>query len=122
MKSIKLIADEQDYREALVRLSELMDLEPEVESEQDLELNALALLLEAYEAKHYPFPTNDVTALDIIKFKMEQNDLNAKDMVAYLGSPSKVSEVLSGKRRLSLTMIKKLHYGLGIPADLLLEI
>ncbi|MGR6980915.1 helix-turn-helix domain-containing protein [Testudinibacter sp. P27/CKL/0425] len=122
MKSVKLIANEQDYREALARLSDLMDLEPEEESENGLELNALALLIAAYEAKHYPFPTDDVTALDIIKFKMEQNQLSAKDMVKYLGSPSKVSEVLNGKRKLSLSMIKKLHYGLGIPADLLLQV
>lgn len=51
---------------------------------------------------------------------MEQNGLTAKDMQQYLGSPSKVSEVLSGKRPLSLTMMRKLHKGLGIPADILL--
>ena len=52
---------------------------------------------------------------------MEQNGLTQADMTAYLGSPSKVSEVLSGKRPLSLPMIKRLHHGLGIPADLLLQ-
>ena len=56
----------------------------------------------------------------MILFRMEQNGLTAKDMQQYLGSPSKVSEVLSGKRPLSLTMMRKLHKGLGIPADILL--
>ena len=56
----------------------------------------------------------------MILFRIEQNGLTAKDMQQYLGSPSKVSEVLSGKRPLSLTMMRKLHKGLGIPADILL--
>ena len=86
------------------------------------EFEILALLAENYESKHYPIDTGSVTPLDIIKFRMEQNGLTAKDMTAYLGSPSKVSEVLNGKRPLSLTMIKKLHKGLHIPADLLLEV
>lgn len=55
-----------------------------------------------------------------IAFRMEQEDLKPKDLLPYLGSKSKVSEVLSRKRNLTLTMIRKLHQGLGIPAEALL--
>lgn len=120
MTQIRLITNEDDYQQALTRLDMLMDLDPPEESEAALELEALALLIQSYEKKHYAFPTDDVSVLDMIQFRMEQNNLTTKDMTAYLGSPSKVSEVLSGKRPLSLTMIKKLYHGLGIPAQLLL--
>ena len=60
----------------------------------------LALLAENYESKHHKIDTGSITPLDIIKFRMEQNGLTAKDMAVYLGSPSKVSEVLNGKRPL----------------------
>ena len=122
MDMVKIIKSDTDLETALTRLGELMDLNPAPESDADLELQALAALITAYEEKHYKIDTSEVTPLDIIKFRMEQNGLTAKDMTAYLGSPSKVSEVLSGKRPLSLTMIKKLHKGLHISADLLLEV
>ena len=122
MDMVKIIKSDTDLETALTRLGELMDLNPAPESDADLELQALAALITAYEDKHYNIDTSEVTPLDIIKFRMEQNGLTAKDMTAYLGSPSKVSEVLSGKRPLSLTMIKKLHKGLHISADLLLEV
>lgn len=120
MNQIKIIKTHQDHEEAMARLSALMDSDPAPESDDDLELQALAALIEAYENKHFHIDTSEVTPLDIIKFRMEQNGLTPKDMTAYLGSPSKVSEVLNGKRPLSLTMIKKLHHGLKIPADLLI--
>ena len=122
MDMVKIINSDTDLETALTRLGELMDLNPAPESDADLELQALAALITAYEDKHYKIDTSEVTPLDIIKFRMEQNGLTAKDMTAYLGSPSKVSEVLSGKRPLSLAMIKKLHKGLHISADLLLEV
>ena len=122
MDMVEIITSDTVLETALTRLGELMDLNPAPESDADLELQALAALITAYEDKHYKIDTSEVTPLDIIKFRMEQNGLTAKDMTAYLGSPSKVSEVLSGKRPLSLTMIKKLHKGLHISADLLLEV
>ena len=122
MDMVKIIKSDTDLETALTRLGELMDLNPAPESDADLELQALAALITAYEDKHYKIDTSEVTPLDIIKFRMEQNGLTAKDMTAYLGSPSKVSEVLSGKRPLSLAMIKKLHQGVHISADLLLEV
>src|SRR5690606_13810299 len=78
-----------------------------------------ALLVEQYEKEHYPIDLPD--PIDAILFRMEQTGLTRKDLMAYLGSSSKVSEVVTRKRPLSLQMIRKLHEGLGIPADILLQ-
>jgi len=78
----------------------------------------LTLLIQNYEEKH--FPIDLPSPVDAIRFRMEQQGLKPKDLVPYLGSPSKVSEVLSGRRRLSLSMIRNL-IGLGIPAEVLLQ-
>ncbi len=81
-------------------------------------LELLALLVRDYEDKHYPIDMPD--PVEAITFRMEQMGLTRKDLERYIGSRSKVSEVLSGKRRLSLSMIRALHEGLGIPAEVLL--
>jgi HTH-type transcriptional regulator/antitoxin HigA len=95
-----------------------MDAKPGSPDEDELRL--LGLLVEHYEQEHYPI--GSPTPLEAIEFFMNQNNLTNADMVKYLGSPSKVSEVLSGKRALSKTMIRKLVEGLGIPAEILLEV
>ena len=77
------------------------------------ELEVLALLVNQYEDNNYPIPSAD--PIDAIKFKMEQMGLNNKDLQPYIGTRGGVSEILNGKRRLSLNMIKSLHNGLGIP-------
>ncbi|MCI5143087.1 MAG: ImmA/IrrE family metallo-endopeptidase, partial [Candidatus Electrothrix sp. ATG1] len=74
---------------------------------------------ELYEAQEYIIDLPD--AVSAIKFRMEQEGLQQKDLVPYIGSKSKVSEVLSGKRSLSLNMIRKLSTGLGITAEVLLQ-
>ena len=109
---------EADYAAALVRIEELMDATPGSPDEDELRL--LGLLVEHYEQEHYPI--GPPTPLEAIEFFMDQNGLSKADMVQFLGSPSKVSEVLNGKRPLSKTMICKLVEGLGIPAEILLEV
>jgi len=100
------------------RIEELMDAAAGTPEEDELDL--LSLLVEHYEQEHYPI--GPPTPLGAIEFFMDQKGLANADMVQYLGSPSKVSEVLSGKRALSKTMIRKLVEGLGIPAEILLEV
>jgi HTH-type transcriptional regulator/antitoxin HigA len=114
----KIIKTEEEYDEALKRLEVLMDAKPGSPEEEELEL--IGLLVEHYEEEHYPIGMP--TPLGAIEFFMDQKGLTNADMVKYLGSPSKVSEVLSGKRALSKTMIRKLVEGLGIPAEILLEV
>ena len=113
----KVIKTEEEYESALGRIEELMDAEAETPEGDELEL--LGTLVEVYEEKHYPITLPD--PIDAIRFRMEQAGLKQQDLVPYLGSPSKVSEVLSGKRTLSLKMIRALHTGLGIPAEALLQ-
>ena len=116
--SIKVIKTEADYEATLERIEALMDAA--LGTPEEDELDVLALLIEAYEKEQYPIGTPD--PVEAIQFFMDQNGLSNTDMVQYLGSPSKVSEVLNGKRGLSKTMIKNLVKGLGIPAEILLEV
>jgi HTH-type transcriptional regulator/antitoxin HigA len=82
------------------------------------ELDVLATLVDAYETKHFPMATPD--PVTIIKFQMEQQGLTRKDLEPMIGSRGRVSEVLTGKRSLTLPMIRRLHAGLYIPVDLLI--
>ena len=114
---VKMIRTEEEYLEALHYLEGLMEAAPG--SPEEGELEVLSLLIEIYEEEHYPIDLPD--PIEAIKFRMEQQGLNQKDMRKYIGSQSKVSEVLNYKRTLTLTMIRSLHDGLGIPAEVLLQ-
>jgi len=119
MNHIKLIKTDQEHEQALERLMSLMDLDPEPDSADADELDVLALLIEKYEQEHYPIDLPD--PVDAIKFRMDQQGLVQKDLIPFIGSASKVSEVLNGRRSLSLNMIRKLSGGLGISADVLIR-
>ncbi len=115
--TVKAIKSDADYREALARIDALMDAEPG--SPEADELDVLTQLAEAWQ--HARWPTELPDPVEAIRFRMEQAGLRQKDLVPYIGSRSKVSEVLSRKRPLSLTMIRRLHEGLGIPAEVLIQ-
>ena len=113
----KVIKTETEYEDALARIDELFDAKPGTPEGDEFEL--LVTLVEIYEEEHFPIDLPDpITA---IRFRMEQVGLKQVDLVPYIGSRSRVSEVLNGKRKLSLSMIRKLHKGLGIPAEVLLH-
>ncbi len=114
---IKIIENEQEYQIALIELDKLMDAEPGTPEANKLEV--LALLVEKYEDEHYPIEMPD--PVSAIKFRMEQEGLRQKDLIPYIGSQPKVSAILNGKRELSKDMIRKLHQGLGIPYEVLLQ-
>ena len=113
---IKPIRTKADYGNALARIAELMDAAPG--SEAGAELDVLATLIDAYEARNFPIDPPD--PIEAIKFRMEQKGLKRKDLEPLLGGRSRVSEVLSGKRGLSLQQIRNLHVGLQIPYENLL--
>lgn len=113
---IKVIKSEADYHDALERIENLMDCDSD---EAVNELEVLALLVEDYETRRFPSVPPD--PIEAIKFRMEQQGLAQRDLIPHIGSRSKVSEVLSGKRPLTLSMIRSLHAGLGIPAKVLLQ-
>lgn len=111
---IRPIKTEQDYVSALSRIEALWGAKKETPEGDEFEI--WVTLLEAYEQKHYPIAPPD--PIDAIKFRMEQMGMSKADMVQYLGSQSRVSEILSGKRSLTLRMIKALYKGLKIPAEI----
>jgi len=111
----KVIKTAPEYAAALARIDKLMDAKANTPQGEELEL--LSLLVHEYEENVFPIDKPDpVTA---IRFRMEQQGLKPKDLVPFLGSRSRVSEVLSGRRALSLKMIRSLVSGLGIPAEVL---
>jgi HTH-type transcriptional regulator/antitoxin HigA len=112
----KVIKTESEYAAALARIEKLMDARCDTPQGDELEL--LSLLVHDYEEKVFPLDQPDPVAA--IRFRMEQQGLEPKDLVPLLGSRSRVSEVLSGRRNLSLKMIRNLVSRLGIPAEVLL--
>ena len=117
-QQLKVIKTQRDYDAAIVRLSALMDEDMAPGSSKEAELELLALVIESYErSKVAPVVPDPIEA---ILFRMDQLKLKKVDMVPYMGSLPKVSEVLARKRPLNLAMIRKLHLGLNIPADVLL--
>lgn len=119
MEVIKLIKTEKEYEAALKEAERLIDIDPIRGTSDYDKLELLSHLISAYEDEHYPVDLPD--PIDAIKFRMDQQNLTQKDLIKYIGSASKVSEVLNKKRPLSLNMIRTLHKGLGIPAEVLLQ-
>ena len=115
--NIKPIKTEADYEAALERVMALMDAKPDT-PEGD-ELDVLGTLVEVYEAKH--FAIDKPNPVEVIRFRMEQFGLKDKDLVPYIGHSGRVSEVLNYRRKLTLTMIRKLHEGLNIPTESLVQ-
>jgi HTH-type transcriptional regulator / antitoxin HigA len=112
----KVIKTEAQHRAVLERIEEIFDAKPGTAEGDELEL--LSTLVDLYEKEAFPIdPPDPITA---IQFRMEQQGLKPKDLVPYMGSPSKVSEVLSGQRGLSVNMMRNLVAGLGIPPKVFL--
>lgn len=114
---IKPIKTVEDNSAALARIEQLWDAEPNTPEGDELEV--LVTLVQAFEEEHYPIEAPD--PIEAIKFRMEQQGLEDKDLVPFLGQRSRVTEVLSRQRGLSLAMIRKLNTGLNIPLDCLVK-
>jgi HTH-type transcriptional regulator/antitoxin HigA len=114
---IKPIKSERDYCRVLKEIEALMDARANTPEGDRLDI--LATLAEAWEEKHHPIDAPDPVAA--IEFAMEQRGLSRRDLEPYIGSRARVAEILNHKRPLTLAMIRKLHSGLGIPADVLIR-
>ncbi len=117
MAEIEPIRTEADYETTLARIDDLMDGRPG--TPEGRELDVLADRVDLYESRHEPMGHPDPVAA--IEFRMEQADLRPHDLIPFIGSRAKVSEVLSGKRAITTAMARALHEHLGIPADVLLR-
>jgi HTH-type transcriptional regulator/antitoxin HigA len=115
---IKVIRTKEDHEKALELIEHLIAKDPNPDSEEGEQLNLLVTLVKDYESKTFPESLPD--PIDAILFRMDQQGLSQHDLVPYIGSRSKVSEILSRKRPLTLSMMRSLQTGLGIPAKTLL--
>lgn len=117
--TLRPIRTDADYQAALKRVEPCFDTDPEPDSDERAHFEALIALVMAYEAKHFlVLPPGPIEA---IKFSMDQHGLTNRDLEPMIGSRGRVSEVLSGKRRLSMVMVWRLHKGLGIAAETLIR-
>lgn len=116
---LKPIKTEIEYDNALAHVYELMQTDIIEGSETSDELEILSLLIKEYELMHYPISYPN--PIEAIKFRMEQMNLSENELSDLLGTRSRKSEILSGKRKLSLSMIRKLTDILHIPAEVLIQ-
>jgi len=114
---IRPIKTEADYQVALKEIEHLLNAAPDTPAGDRLEV--LTTLVEAYEDKHYEIPLPD--PIEAIKYHIESRGLSRRDLELYIGSQGRVSEVLNRRRPLSIEMIRRLHAGLGIPAEVLIR-
>jgi HTH-type transcriptional regulator/antitoxin HigA len=114
---LKPIRTPADYEKALSEVARLWGAKSG--TREGDRLDVLATLIDVYEAEHYPMDPPD--PVEAIKFRMEQQGLSRKDLEPFIGTRTRVAEVLDRKRGLSISMIRRLHKHLGIPADVLIR-
>jgi len=114
---IKVIKTEEEYTKALKRLEVIFDAPSNTPDGDEAEL--LGILIEKYEDEHYPIDPPD--PIEAIKFRMEQMEMNKKDLAKIIGYKSRVSEIFTRKRKLNLKMIRRLHDKMKIPYESLIK-
>ena len=115
----KIIKNNMEYKVALAESEWLISLDPKPDTPEADHLDVLSLLVEKYENDQFPIENPD--PIEAIRFRMKEQGLIQRDLIPYIGSKSKVSEILSGKRALTVPMIRALHEGLGIPLEVLIQ-
>lgn len=115
---IRPIHTQADYKATLKDIADLMESDPAAGTPDGDRLDVLVTLVQAYEARQFPIDAPD--PVEAIKFRMEQSGLSVKDLEPLIGKSNRVYEVLNRKRPLTLAMIRRLHSGLGIPAEVLI--
>jgi len=113
----KVLKTEEDYNKASMRLMEIFHAKPNTPESDELDL--LMVLVKDYDDKHYELPELD--ALEVIKYKMQERGMKAKDLEPIIGSKGHVSAILSGKREITLKMAQKLKNYFSIPAEVFLH-
>ncbi len=115
--NVKPIKSETDYRNSLKRLEVIFDASTDTTEGDEAEI--LSLLIENYENEHYPIEAPD--PIEAIKIRMEELNMRQKDLVGIIGGKSRVSEILSKKKRLTVDMIRELERILHISASVLVN-
>lgn len=117
--NITPIRTEQDYRQALKAVEPLFEREEELTAGELDYFDVMISLIENYESKHYHIDLPD--PIEAIKFRMEQQGLDIKDLDGIIGKPNRVYEIFNKTRPLTLNMIRQLHSKLGIGAEVLIQ-
>jgi len=115
--NLKPMKTKKDYQQALARLEVIFDAKKGTLEGDELEI--MGILIDQYENEHFPIDLPD--PIEAIKFRMEQLGYTQTDLAKVVGLKSRASEILSGKRKLSLEMIRQLHAKLNIPTDVLIQ-
>ncbi len=115
--NLRPIRSEADHQAALAEIERLFNAVPDTPDGDRLDI--LSLLVDAYEDQHHPIPPPDPVAA--LEYHLESRGLTRRDLEPYLGSRARVAEVLTRRRALTIGMIRRLHQGLGIPADALIQ-
>lgn len=116
---LRPIKNNQQYEDALERIYLLMQKNIKADSKESDELEILSILVKEYENEHFPIPQPN--PIEAIKFRLDQMNMSEAELSKLLGARSRKSEILSGKRKLSLAMIRKLTEKLNIPAEVLIQ-
>ena len=116
---VRAIRTDAQYRDALRKVSALVDLDPDRDPPEGERLEVIGTLVQAYELEHFPIDPPD--PIEAIRFRMDQSGLTVKDLVNFIGPVNRVYEVLARKRPLTLHMIRRIHRGMGIPANVLIN-
>ena len=113
---VRVIKTEEDYNLSLKRLEEIFHAP--IDSKEGDEAELLSVLIEKYEDRFYPIGSPD--PIEAIKFRMEQMEMTKKELAQIIGYKSRVSEIFSRKRKLTLNMIRNLHEKMNIPYESLI--
>lgn len=115
--TIHPIHTKSDYEKAVSRIEAIFDAK--LGTPEGDELEVLGILVDDYEKRNFPIDAPD--PVEAVKFRMEQMGLSQSDLARMVGSKSRASEILSGKRTMSLRVIRILNQKLGIPAEVLIQ-
>jgi HTH-type transcriptional regulator/antitoxin HigA len=115
-----VLRNEAEYNAAIAEIDALLDADAPTGTPEHERLEFLSVLVEAYENKHHPINTSDVSPQDVVEFMLDQKSMTRRDLTEIMGGRSRVSDFFNGKRELSRGQIERLRDLLGIPANLLL--
>ena len=118
LKAFRTLQNEDEYNAALKEVRPYFETEPDEGSDEAAHFDALVLLIEQYEARHYPIPT--ASPVEVIKSVMAANNYSRADLVAVIGSKARAADLLNGKREINLDQIRKLSKEWNIPAGSLI--
>lgn len=116
--SVRTLRDEAEYEAALKAIRPYFDDEPDRGTEAAENFDALALLIEDYERRHYPIPR--AAPVEVLKFVMEANHYSRADLIEVIGSKARVSDLLNGRREINLDQIRRISRAWHIPAGALI--